>query len=88
MKTMRIGSSVINLDKMYDLNCEKCEDGVIVTVEYKNSEKEYLVPGFYNPENIAKAIHDGIKQSEHFDLISKCSSLARICDTFIGEDDD
>ena len=45
MKTMRIGSSIIHLDPMYDINCEECDDGTIVRIDYPHAEKEYLVPG-------------------------------------------
>ena len=45
MKTMRIGSSIIHLDAMYDINCEECDEGTIVRIEYPHVDKEYLVPG-------------------------------------------
>lgn len=45
MKTMRIGSSIIHLDPMYDINCEECDEGTIVRIDYPHAEKEYLVPG-------------------------------------------
>ena len=50
MKTMRIGSSIIHLDPMYDINCEECDEGTIVRVDYPHAEKEYLVPGFFVPK--------------------------------------
>ena len=37
MKTMRIGSSIIHLDPMYDINCEECDEGTIVRVDYRKS---------------------------------------------------
>lgn len=45
MKTMRIGSSIIHLDPMYDINCEECDEGTIVRIDYPHAEKEYLVLG-------------------------------------------
>ena len=79
MKTMRIGSSIIHLTQMVDLNCEKCGDeGVLITIEYNHSEKEYLVPDFHDPEFVALAIHKGIRESENFDLLPKLRALERI----------
>ena len=78
MKTMRIGSSIINLEQMYDLNCAECEDGVIVQVEYAHANKEYLVPGFYMPEIVTAAIQKGMNDSDHFDLMAKLRALDRI----------
>ena len=60
MKTMRIGSSIINLEQMYDINCEECDDGTIVRIDYPHAEKEYLVPGFFVPEIVAAAIQRGM----------------------------
>ena len=78
MKTMRIGSSIINLEQMYDLNCVECEDGVIVQVEYAHANKEYLVPDFYVPEIVTAAIQRGINDAIHFDLMAKLRALDRI----------
>ena len=39
---MRIGSSIIHLDPMYDINCD---EDTIVRIDYPHAEKEYLVPG-------------------------------------------
>ena len=82
MKTMRIGSSIINLEQMYDLNCTECEDGVIVRIEYAHADKEYLVPGFFVPEIVAAAIQRGMNgeggSADNFDLIAKLRALDRI----------
>ena len=82
MKTMRIGSSIINLEQMYDLNCAECEDGVIVQVEYAHADKEYLVPGFFVPEIVASAIQRGMNgeggSTDNFDLMAKLWALDRI----------
>ena len=82
MKTMRIGSSIINLEQMYDLNCEECDEGTIVRVEYAHADKEYLVPGFYVPEIVAAAIQRGMNgeggSSDNFDLMAKLRALDRI----------
>lgn len=78
MKTMRIGSSIIHLSQMLDLNCEACSDGIIVTIEYMTANKEYLVPDFHDPEFVAAAIHKGIRESENFDLLPKLRALERI----------
>ena len=82
MKTMRIGSSIINLEQMYDLNCTECEDDVIVQVEYAHANKEYLVPGFFVPEIVAAAIQRGMNGEggslDNFDLMAKLRALDRI----------
>ena len=82
MKTMRIGSSIINLEQMYDLNCEECDEGTIVRIEYAHADKEYLVPGFYVPEIVAAAIQRGMNgeggSSDNFDLMAKLRALDRI----------
>ena len=82
MKTMRIGSSIINLEQMYDLNCAECEDGVIVQVEYAHANKEYLVPGFFIPEIVTAAIQRGMNceggSHDGFDLMAKLRALDRI----------
>lgn len=78
MKTMRIGSSIINLDSFISIESRDCEDGVIVTIEHENSIKEYLAPDFHDPEFVAAAIHIGIRESESFDLIPKLHALERI----------
>ena len=82
MKTMRIGSSIINLEQMYDLNCTECEDGVVVQVEYAHANKEYLVPGFFIPEIVAAAIQRGMNceggSHDGFDLMAKLRALDRI----------
>ena len=78
MKTMRIGSSIIHLDAMYDMNCEECTDGTIVRIEYPRADKEYLVPGFYVPEIVAAAIQRGMNETDNFDLMAKLRALDRI----------
>lgn len=82
MKTMRIGSSIIHLDQMYDINCEECDKGVVVCVEYAHANKEYLVPGFYAPEIVAAAIQRGMNgeggSRDNFDLMAKLRALDRI----------
>ena len=82
MKTMRIGSSIINLEQMYDINCEECDEGTIVQVEYAHANKEYLVPGFFVPEIVAAAIQRGMNceggSHDGFDLMAKLRALDRI----------
>ena len=82
MKTMRIGSSIIHLNAMYDINCEECDEGTIVRIEYANADKEYLVPGFFVPEIVAAAIQRGINNEgdspDGFDLMAKLRALDRI----------
>ena len=84
MKTMRIGSFIINLSAMYDINCIKCKEGTIIRVEYSHSIKEYLVPGFFVPEMVATAIQRGINSEgsnrnlDSFDLMVKLQALDRI----------
>lgn len=82
MKTMRIGSSIVNLEQMYDLNCEECDEGTIVRVEYAHADKEYLVPDFYVPEIVAAAIQRGMNgeggSTDNFDLMAKLRALDRI----------
>ena len=84
MKTMRIGSSIINLDAIYDINCVKREKGTVVRVEYPHAVREYLVPDFFEPETVAIAIQRGIngqgnsRSLECFDLIAKLEALDRI----------
>ena len=82
MKTMRIGSSIIHLDPMYDINCEECDEGTIVRVDYAHAEKEYLVPGFFVPEIVAAAIQRGMNGEggslDNFDLMAKLRALDRI----------
>ena len=75
---MRIGSSIIHLDAMYDMNCEECTDGTIVRIEYPRADKEYLVPGFYVPEIVAAAIQRGMNETDNFDLMAKLRALDRI----------
>lgn len=85
MKTMRIGSSIINLEAMYDINCAECEEGTTVRVEYSHSIKEYLVPGFFVPEMVAAAIQQCIncegssRNLDSLDLMAKLQALDRIC---------
>ena len=78
MKTMRIGSSIINLEQIYDLNCEECDEGTIVRIEYPHADKEYLVPDFYVPEIVTAAIQKGMNDADHFDLMAKLRALDRI----------
>ena len=78
MKTMRIGSSIIHLNAMYDINCEECDEGTIVRIEYPHADKEYLVPDFYMPEIVTAAIQKGMNDSDHFDLMAKLRALDRI----------
>ena len=78
MKTMRIGSSIIHLNAMYDINCEECDEGTIVRIEYPHADKEYLVPGFYVPEIVTAAIQKGMNNGNHFDLMAKLRALDRI----------
>jgi hypothetical protein len=78
MKTMRIGSSIIHLNAIYDINCEECVDGTIVRIEYPRADKEYLVPGFYIPEIVAAAIQRGMNEVDNFDLMAKLRALDRI----------
>lgn len=83
MKTMRIGSSIINLEQMYDLRCIECEEGTIVRVEYPHSITEYLVPGFFVPEIVTTAIQrgmngEGSNRLDSFDLMAKLQALDRI----------
>ena len=78
MKTMRIGSSIIHLNAMYDINCEECSEGTIVRIEYPHADKEYLVPDFYVPEIVTAAIQKGMNDADHFDLMAKLRALDRI----------
>jgi hypothetical protein len=82
MKTMRIGSSIINLNSMYDINCEECDEGTIVRVEYPHADREYLVPDFFVPEIVAAAIQRGLNGEggslDSFDLMAKLRALDRI----------
>lgn len=78
MKTMRIGSSIIHLNQMFDLNCIACNAGTIVFIEYPTATKEYFVPEFFDPEMVALAIEKGIRESEDFDLLAKLRALDRI----------
>jgi hypothetical protein len=78
MKTMRIGSSIIHLNPMYDINCEECDEGTIVRIDYPHANKEYLVPGFFVPEIVAAAIQRGINDADNFDLMAKLRALDRI----------
>ena len=78
MKTMRIGSSIIHLDAMYDINCEECDEGTIVRIEYPHANKEYFVPGFFIPEIVAAAIQKGMNDDNNFDLMAKLRALDRI----------
>ena len=78
MKTMRIGSSIIRLDAMYDMSCEECAEGTIVRIEYPRADKEYLVPGFYVPEIVAATIQRGMNETDNFDLMAKLRALDRI----------
>ena len=81
MKTMRIGSSIINLDAIYDINCVEREKGTVVRAEYPHAVREYLVPGFFEPEIVAAAIQRGINgksDSFSFDLMAKLQALDRI----------
>ena len=82
MKTMRIDSSIIHLDPIYDINCEECDEGTIIHVDYPHAEKQYLVPGFFMPEIVAAAIQRGINGKggsfDNFDLIAKLRALNRI----------
>ena len=82
MKTMRIGSSIIHLNAIYDINCEECDEGTIVRIEYPHADKEYLVPDFYVPEIVAAAIQRGMNgeggSPDNFDLMAKLRALDRI----------
>ena len=82
MKTMRIGSSIIHLNAMYDINCEECDEGTIVRIEYPHADKEYLVPDFYVPEIVAATIQRGMNglggSLDNFDLMAKLRALDRI----------
>lgn len=84
MLTMRIGSSIIHLNQILDLNCESDVEGTLLTVEYATAQKEYLIPDFFDPEMVAAAIHKGIRESEDFDLLAKLRALDRIYDGIRG----
>lgn len=71
MKTMRIGSSIINLDAIYDIKCVERAEGTVVLVEYPRSIKEYFVPDFSESEVVATAIQRGMNgEDDSFDLIT------------------
>ena len=78
MKTMQIGSAIIHLSKIIDLNCVTCDGGVLVQIEFDHAQKEYFVPDFNDPEFVTAAIHKGIRESENFNLLSKLCALERI----------
>ncbi|MBO5730171.1 MAG: hypothetical protein J6R67_03145 [Treponema sp.] len=79
MKTMRIGSSIINLDAIYDINCVEREKGTGVRVEYSHSIKEYLVPGFFVPEIVATAIQRGMNdEDDSFDLMANLTAFTKV----------
>lgn len=76
MKTMRIGSSIINLDAMYDINCVEREKGTVVRVEYPHAIREYLAPGFFEPEIVAAAIQRGMSgKNDSFDLMANLNEF-------------
>lgn len=71
MKTMRINNSIVRLDAIYDINCIKYKGGTIVRVEYPRSIKEYLVPGFFVPEDVVTVIQRGLNgEDDSFDLMA------------------
>lgn len=79
MNTMRINNSIVRLDAIYDISCVKYKEGTVVRVEYPRSIKEYLVPGFFKPEVVAAAIHQGMNdEGNSFDLMAKLQALDRI----------
>lgn len=68
MKIMRIGSSLINLDRFVSIEGRSCNDGVVITVEHDHSVKEYLIPNETNPELVIAVIKDCINQYDTFNL--------------------
>lgn len=79
MKTMRIGSSIINLDATYGINCDKRRDGTIVRVGHPNIIMEYLVPDYFVPEVVAAAIQRGMNgKDDNFDLMTVLTEFAEV----------
>lgn len=68
MKIMCIGSSLINLENFICIEGQQALDGVILTVEYEHSIKEYLVPSEIDPELVVSVIMNYMDRS-FFDLI-------------------
>lgn len=80
MKIMRIGSSLINLDKFVSIEGRTCEDGVIITVEYDHCIKKYLVPNEIDPELVVAVIMDCLSQYANFDLLLKLKARRTMID--------
>lgn len=75
MKTIRIGSSIINLGRVLDITCQTTSEGTAVIVEYQDSRKTYKIPELFNSKAITEVIFSGISSSEHFDLTSKLQAM-------------
>lgn len=71
MKIMRIGSSLINLTNFVSIDGHTCDDGVILTIEYDHSIKEYLIPNEIDPELVICVILDCLNRFTNFDLLYK-----------------
>ena len=80
MKVMRIGSSLINLTNFVSIESRTCGDGVILTIEYDHSVKEYLVPNEIDPELVIYVILDCLNQSTNFDLLYKLKARRAMID--------
>ena len=75
MKTIRIESSIINLERVLDITCQTISEGTAVIVEYRDARKIYKIPGLFNSNAIAETIFAGISGCEHFDLTSKLQAM-------------
>lgn len=80
MKIMRIGSSLINLDRFISIEGRSCEDGVIITVEHDHCVKKYLVPNEIDPELVVAVIMDCLSQYANFDLLLKLKARRAMID--------
>ncbi len=69
MKLMQIGSSLINMTEFISVEGRTADDGVVVTIEHKDSIREYLVPDEIDPELVISVMMNCINDCARFDLV-------------------
>lgn len=84
MKLMQIGSSLINMTEFISVEGRTVDDGVVVTIEHRDSIKEYLVPDQVDPELVIDVMMKCINDCARFDLIF----MLRLRSGYYADDED
>lgn len=84
MKLMQIGSSLVNMTDFISVESRAVDEGVVVTIEHKDSIKEYLVPDQVDPELVIDVMMKCINDCARFDLMF----MLRLRSGYYADDED